>query len=134
MRFFPVIFFLFLFNRSSAQDNFIPYCIEVTLDYRDWASFLRKNLELDSVTVSNIPPGRYTVIVAFKIQRDGRIIHARVDTDPGYGLGEKVLEVVKQYKTKRCDPDALEVYRMQPITFVIEEEEDECLTDNTSNI
>jgi hypothetical protein len=96
----------------------------------DWNKFLTGSLELDSVSVDTIPAGRHTVIVQFVVDEKGKINNTETVYDPGYGLALRVINVLNNYKG-RWEPSMqggrpVKSYRKQPVTFVIEEEEDEC--------
>lgn len=64
--------------------------------------FLENNLN-QSITYRNgAPKGTYTVSVAFVVTKDGNIADVRCVTDPGYGMCEAVMRVIK--KAARCVP------------------------------
>ena len=95
---------------------------------KDWTRFLQTNLMLDSVSMDTIPAGCYTVTIRFAIDKTGYITDLSVIKDPGFGLGAKVLAIVSHYKG-RCEPARLDgksvkSYRSQPITFVVDDEDE----------
>ena len=98
-------------------------------DFDTWSRYLQTNLELDSAEVSKIPAGKYTVFIQFIVEADGRLSDFKIVKEPGYGLGEKVLKVFSNYngrwKTAEQSGIPVKSYRKQPVTFVVEEE-DEC--------
>jgi hypothetical protein len=101
--------------------------IEATTDMEQWRAYLEKNLELDEQVLDTIPAGRYTAIIQFEIDKEGKVTHAQITTDPGYGLGKKAIDAVLHY-TGTWQPawmrgSAIKAYRSQSITFVIEEDD-----------
>jgi hypothetical protein len=94
-----------------------------------WITYLQENLTLDSMAIDAIPAGKYTVLA--RLMLTNRAISCdSILVDPGYQLGEKVEKVINKYH--EWPPPAytgrhsFSSYRVQPITFVIEEEDDEC--------
>ena len=95
------------------------------MDEKHWKNYLEKNLELDSLTLDTIPEGTYKVITIFIINKEGCISNVKVITDPGYGLGARVIKVISSYD-QTCIPSEqngrkVKAYRKQEITFVIGE-------------
>jgi hypothetical protein len=100
----------------------------------DWPEYLQRTLELDSLSVDSIPAGAYTVYAHFSIDSIGRISDVSITTDPGYGLGQRVMQAILYYKGEwkpgMGNGKPVKSYRMQPVTFIVEEEK-EC-EDNSS--
>lgn len=97
-----------------------------------WLNFLQNNLQLDSVSADTIPAGVFTVLVQFVIDENGKLGEVSILKDPGYGLGKRVLTVLSGYKDHwkpaRQNNKIIRNVRRQPITYVIEECEDEVPT------
>ncbi len=91
-----------------------------------WVNFLQNKLELDSLSVDTIPTGTFTVFVQFVINENGKLGEVFIIKDPGFGLGQRVLDVLSGYKghwkpaTQNKKP--VRSIRRQPITFIVEEE------------
>ncbi len=88
----------------------------------DWRKFLERNLNPQVAIDNNAPPGIYTVMIQFVVDTDGSISEIKVLNDPGYGLGEEAIRVIK--KSKKWQPaiqdgQPAKAYRKQPITFQI---------------
>lgn len=96
---------------------------------RDWMNFLETNLFAADFLPDSIQVGCYTVMVRFIVDVDGKLTDVTVIKDPGYGLGEKVRKVVAAYQgcwlPARQGGRAVKSYRNQPVTFIVEED-DEC--------
>jgi hypothetical protein len=111
---------------DNLIDQRLGYCVETSLDIDTWKTFLQKNLVPDSLMIDSIPVGTYKVVIQFELERDGTVSNASLVTDPGHGLGQYALNVVRRYKEKAYDYPALKSYRRQPITFVFEDEDEAC--------
>ncbi|HUM64721.1 MAG TPA: TonB family protein [Chitinophagaceae bacterium] len=88
----------------------------------DWKKFLERNLNPRVAIDNNAPPGIYTVMIQFVVDTDGSISDIKALNNPGYGLGEEAIRVIK--KSKKWEPAIQEgrpakAYRKQPITFQI---------------
>src|SRR5690606_16727733 len=88
----------------------------------DWRKFLERNLNPQVAINNNAPPGIYTVMIQFVVDTDGSISEIKVLNDPGYGLGEEAIRVIK--KSRKWQPAIQDgrpakAYRKQPITFQI---------------
>lgn len=90
-----------------------------------WRDFLRKNLNANTPVDNNAPGGKYTVIIRFIVNKDGTLDDIKAENDPGYGMAEEAIRVIKQ--SGKWQPAIMygkyrRAYRRQPITFVIEDD------------
>lgn len=88
----------------------------------DWRRFLERNLNPQVAIDNNAPPGQYTVLIQFVVDVDGTISDIKALNNPGYGLEQEAIRVIK--KSKKWEPAiqhgrAVKAYRKQPITFQI---------------
>lgn len=104
-----------------------PLQIDATTNLEEWSNFLRNNLQLDSFSVDTIPAGTFTVLAQFVIDKNGKLGDISIIKDPGYGLGERVMGVMAEYKSlwkpAELNNEAIVSWRRIPVTFIIEEEE-----------
>jgi hypothetical protein len=90
-----------------------------------WVEFLEKNLKADIPVRKKAPAGKYTVVVSFIVDEDGRVKNISADNDPGYGTREEAIRVLEkspkwQPATKNGQPV---VYNhKQSITFQVTEQ------------
>ena len=112
--------------------GFMMGCIEIPAkpNFNEWASYLQNKLVLDDSSLSLIPPACYTVIIQFVIDKEGKIRDVSIWKDPGYGLGQRAAQAVSNYPGK-WEPATLngrliKSYRKQPITFLVEKEDEKC--------
>lgn len=68
--------------------------------------------------------GQYTVNVRFLVEKDGSISDVKAVDDPGYGLADASVKVVKtgpRWWPGVYEGKIVRSYHTQPITFVINE-------------
>ncbi len=112
--------------------------VEASVDKNEWRSFLEKNLQsvIESAASKGMPAGQYTVNLKFLVKKDGSISDFKALNDPGYGLVQKVLEIIPnspKWKPAEQNGRAVNSYHTQPITFVISEGRDSKEKDNSRN-
>ena len=87
-----------------------------------WNKYLDRNLDRAIVAKKGGPPGTYTVVVSFIIDKTGSISDISAETDPGYGTKEEALKMImKGPKWVPAEKDGQKViYRhKQSIEFVV---------------
>jgi len=62
----------------------------------DWNKFLERNLNAQTPADNGAPPGRYTVTVSFRVDKDGSISEVTALNDPGYGCAAEAVRVIKK--------------------------------------
>lgn len=88
-----------------------------------WRNYLQKNLNTEVPADNGAGEGTYTVIVKFVVSRDGSLSDISCESDPGYGICQEAIRVIK--KTKNWTPAIqngrnVNAYRRQPITFLVQ--------------
>ena len=99
--------------------------IEPAVDPRAWNAHLDKNRDqyIKKASEQKTPPGTYTVIVHFVVEKDGSVTGATALNDPGYGLGRAASELVQtgpKWKPGQQNGRLVRAYKKHPVTFVIE--------------
>lgn len=93
---------------------------------KGWRLFLEKNLN-PSVPASNrAPAGTYTVVIQFVVDKSGNITQIKPLTTHGYGMENEVIRILKKspnWVPAMLNGKPIGVYRKQPVTFLVEEEE-----------
>ncbi len=90
-----------------------------------WAKYLERNLNRDLPVENGAPPGKYTVLVSFTVDKVGKVSDVIAENDPGYGTkAEAVRVIAKGPNWKPAVQNGRNViYRhKQQITFVVSEE------------
>ncbi|MFL5742137.1 MAG: N-acetylmuramoyl-L-alanine amidase, partial [Flavisolibacter sp.] len=97
--------------------------IEAGINKTTWANFLSTHLDDVLHTLAQkAPPGQYTAYMRFIVKKDGSLVDPTVVKDPGYGVGEKLVEVLKQsprWLPAYQNGKPVNSYHTQPITLVI---------------
>ena len=111
----------------KEDENQVFTKVEIEASFAgDWSSFLKRNLNADVAVSGGAPPGQYTVIVQFIVDKAGNVSDVKALTNHGYGMEDEAVRVIK--KAPKWNPAVqngrqVKAYRKQPITFVISEGE-----------
>jgi hypothetical protein len=89
-----------------------------------WTKYLERNLDKDVPRKKGAPPGKYTVILLFDIDEEGTISNIQAQNDPGYGIKEEAINLIK--KSPRWTPALKEGKEVpythkQSITFFVKD-------------
>lgn len=117
-------------SETEEPFNICIFPDEPTIDFGKWTKYLTDSLVLNDASVDTIPPGRYTVFVQFVVGKNGELTNVLILKEPGHGLGERVKNTISNCHgiwkpVIGKNGKVVLSYRKQPITFVIEME-DEC--------
>ena len=131
----PILFLILVCNSVLAQESLVKDTI--TPDFQleklasfpggldGWKKFLMKNLNAELPIINEAPAGKYTVMVQFKVCTDGTICDIEANNNPGYGLSDEAVRVVKKSGTwvpaEQKGRKVKTIFR-QPITFFVEGE------------
>ena len=90
-----------------------------------WRQYLERNANGQVATDNGAPPGTYTTIVQFVVDKEGNISDVRALTNHGYGMEQEAMRVIK--KGPKWNPAIqngrqVKAYRRQPITFQVVDE------------
>jgi protein TonB len=114
--------------KKVDDENAVLTIVEIDAEFpggKDaWANYLRKNLNQDTPADNGAPAGNHTAIVKFIVNKDGSLRDIMCEKDPGFGLCEEAIRVIK--KTKNWIPAIqngrnVNAYRRQPITWSVGE-------------
>lgn len=61
-----------------------------------WLNFIRSNLNPEVPINNGAPEGAYNVVLAFVIDKEGYISDITVEKDPGYGMAQEAIRVLKK--------------------------------------
>jgi protein TonB len=99
--------------------------VQVEVSFKgDWGKFLERNLRGNVPVDNGAPAGKYTVLIQFVIDQEGKVSEIKPLTNMGYGMEEEAIRVLK--KADKWSPaiqngHPVKTYRKQPITFQIDE-------------
>jgi protein TonB len=103
---------------------FIKPEIEASVDAAAWKKHLESNLMpyIEKAARKKMPAGQYMVMIRFLVEKDGSISDVMALNDPGYGLANGAVKVLKSgpnWKPGTVNGKTVRSYHTQPITFVI---------------
>jgi beta-lactamase regulating signal transducer with metallopeptidase domain len=124
----PVVFYKETFSKikSPTADNKVFEKVEVSPSFprgdQAWRRYLERNLQGFNPSKNGAPKGAYTVYIKFVVDENGYISDVIPLTKHGYGMEEKVIEIIK--KGPKWVPAVqngknVKAYRKQPVTFEI---------------
>jgi len=98
--------------------------VEASVDAGLWRSHLEKNLlpYIEKAASKRMPVGSYIVNIRFLVEKDGSITDVKAMNDPGYGLAEGAVKVLRsgpKWKPGSINGRPVRSYHTQPIGFVI---------------
>jgi hypothetical protein len=97
--------------------------VEAGINKRTWQSFLSTHLHDFLFSLAQkAPPGRYTAYLRFVVKTDGAVEDVTVVKDPGYGIGDKLVNVLKEspkWYPGLYNGVPVNSYHTQPVTLVI---------------
>ena len=139
--FFPVLFVV-IFSTScfsqvpppppllqdSMESNGLRFDrVEIEASYpggnEAWLQYLMKNANGSVATENGAPVGRYTSMIQFIVDKDGKLSEFKPLTKMGYGMEQEVIRVLKLsglWTPAIQNGKTVKAYRRQPITFVVE--------------
>ncbi len=91
---------------------------------KEWRKFLERNLDNNAPVDNGAPPGRYSVLVSFIVDKGGNVSEVKAENNPGYGTAEEAVRVIKRGPkwVPAVQNGRNVIYRQrQSITFVVEE-------------
>jgi protein TonB len=113
-------------NQKQEEEDYVFTRIEINAytDRAKWDEHIRKGTMLPDSALKKIPSGTYPVLVQFIVDRKGNISHVTAEDDPGYGLGQKAVEIVKSYPgvwkpAIQCG-NTVKSFKKQPVTFIVQ--------------
>ncbi len=90
-----------------------------------WSKYLERNLNRDLPINNGAPAGKYTVVVAFTVDKNGVISDVLAENNPGYGTDAEAIRVIKKGPSWKpaIQNGRNVIYRhKQSITFQVAEE------------
>ena len=63
-----------------------------------WRNFLKENLKKEIPAKNGAAIGVYTVVVKFIVSKDGSVADVFCEKDPGYGMCEEAMRLIKKAK------------------------------------
>ncbi len=111
-------------KKEDVNKIFEKVEIEASVNVGRWRAHLERNLikYIEDAVYAGMQPGKYTVSVRFLVERDGAIGQVTALNDPGFGLAQGAVQVVKtgpKWNPGEQNGRKVRSYHTQPVTFVI---------------
>lgn len=90
-----------------------------------WREFLQNNLRAETPATFGAPEGRYTVLIQFIVDKEGKLSEFKPLTRYGYGMENEVIRLLKKsplWTPAQQNGRKVKAYRRQPVTFILETE------------
>ncbi len=111
---------------TRPNDNEPLSVVEIDAKFNgDWVNFLRRNLDPQVPVDNGASPGRYTVIIQFVVDREGKVSDIKPLTNIGYGMEEEAVRVLKrssQWTPAIQNGYNVKAYHKQMVIFEVTEE------------
>lgn len=117
------VFVSVLVSAQEADNVFTKVEIGANTDRRKWAAHIRTGTQLPDSVIRAIPDGQYKVKVQFVINQHGDMGQFKLLEDPGYGLGQRGLQLIRQYPDRwtpasQCGRN-VKAYKQEVIVYEI---------------
>ena len=116
--------------KSEVKENydniFTHVEIEAGPDRKKWIDHLKNKMPsaIEKAALKNIPVGKYEVVLRLTVEKTGEISKIEIEKDPGYGLAESSIEILRAgppWKAGEVCGRWVRTYKKQPFLFVIKE-------------
>lgn len=90
-----------------------------------WTKYLELNLNRNLLIQKGAPPGKYTVVVDFTVDKEGNLSNIKAMNDPGYGSAAEAVRVIEKgpnWVPAQQKGENVTARHKQSITWVISEE------------
>ena len=113
-------------DKEKEDHIFTNVEIQAAPDNKKWIDHLKKNspTAIEKAILKKIPAGKYEVVLRFAVEKNGEIGKIEIEKDPGYGLAESSIEILRtgpKWKPGESCGRYLRSYKKQPFIYVIEE-------------
>jgi protein TonB len=67
--------------------------------FKAWKRFLETTLDASIPVYNGAPEGTYSIVVSFLVDKEGNVSEVKALNDPGFGIAEEAVKVIKKSKT-----------------------------------
>lgn len=114
-------------DKPKPESDEIVTFVEIDAKYNgNWKVFLERNLNANVPLDNGAPPGRYSVVFKFVVDKQGNVSDIQALTEHGYGMEAEALRVLR--KAAKWEPAIqngyqVKAYKKQVIIFEVPSEE-----------
>ena len=118
-----ICYYSFGQNKEESDKGFVKIENEAHTDNDQLGRYIKVSTDLPDSVVARIPAGTYHAELQFVIDIHGYMGQFKLTKDPGYGLGERAIQIMKKYPGKwypasQCGRN-VKAYRKETIVFVV---------------
>lgn len=121
-----LLFFTCIGTKAQVPEDSVHTKVEIEATFPGgdaiWRKYLTLSLNSDVALNNHAPPGTYTVMVQFIVNKDGIITDVRPLTSHGFGMEDEVVRVIRKgpkWNPAIQDGKQVKAYRKQPVTFQV---------------
>lgn len=113
-------------DKPLKTEEQILTVVEIDAKYDgNWKAFLENNLNANVPVDNGAPAGRYSIIIKFVVDKEGKLSDILALTNHGYGMEDEAIRVIKKSKTWEAaiqNGSKVKAYRKQVIVFEVTED------------
>ncbi len=115
-------------KKTSENNNHVFTKTQIIAEFPggqlSWQKYRERNLNRDIIVEKGGPPGKYTVVVSFIVDKTGSVSDVKAENDPGYGTKEEAVRLIvkgPRWKPAMLNGETVNSVRKQPVTWVVSE-------------
>lgn len=121
-----LLFFICIGAKAQVPEDSVYAKVEIEASFPGgdavWRNYLTLSLNSDVAVNNYAPPGTYTVVVQFIVNKDGTITDVKPLTNHGFGMEDEVIRMISQgpnWNPAIQNGKPVKAYRKQPVTFQV---------------
>ncbi len=114
-------------NAIKKSDDKEFQVVEIEAEFpggiREWSKFLQKNLNADVPSNNRARKGKYTVVIRFIVDNEGKVSDIKAETNHGHGMEKEVMRVIAlgpNWTPAMQGGKFVKAFKRQPVTFLVE--------------
>jgi TonB-dependent SusC/RagA subfamily outer membrane receptor len=119
-------------SNANTQSSKVYTIVQTPAEFpgglASWTKYLERNLHIDIVKKNGGPPGKYTVVVSFMVDKQGGLSDIKALNDPGYGTKDEAIRLIAKgpkWKPAMQNGHVVNSVHKQSITFYITDDKAE---------
>ena len=120
------LFFVCIGAKAQVPEDSLYTKVEIEASFPGgesvWRNYLTLALNFNVAVDHYAPPGTYTVVVQFIVNKDGTVTDVKPLTNHGFGMEQEVVRVISKgpkWNPAIQDGKQVKAYRRQPVTFQV---------------
>ena len=121
-----LLFFTSTGAKAQVPEDSVHTTVEIEASFPGgatvWKNYLTLSLNSNVAVENHAPPGTYTVVVQFIVDKDGSISGVKPLTSHGFGMEEEVVRMITKgpnWNPAIQNGKPVKAYRKQPVVFQV---------------